>query len=96
MTALTGTEKQIAWAEEIRAAALPKAEAAFADWTAKLLADPKVPAAPKAHVLAALEAKITELRNRTAAKDWIEARNLSGDLQIYEAMRAAMKTAPKS
>ena len=89
---LTGSVKQIAWATDIRAAALPKAEAAYADWTAKLAATP-APDAAKAHVQAALDATIEAIRGRTSAAAWIDHK--TPDLEVYTAMRSAMAEADK-
>lgn len=89
---LTGSVKQVAWALDIRAAALPKAEAAYAEWTAKLAAAP-APNAAKAHVQAALDNAIDAVRARTSAKDWIDGQH--PDLDVYQAMRTAMAEAAK-
>ena len=89
---LTGSAKQIAWAIDIRATALPKAEAAHAEWTAKLAAS-AAPEMARVHVQAALDAKIAEIRARSAARDWID--HQQPELEVYEAMRLAMTEAKK-
>lgn len=90
---LVGTDKQIAWAMDIRATQMPKALAAHGEWSAKLAASP-APDAAKAHVQAALDAALTTIMERKSARAWIDRQDAS--LEIYEAMRAAMKTAPKN
>lgn len=89
---LIGSVKQIAWATDIRATALPKAEAAYAEWTAKLAASPATEEVA-AHVQAALDAKIAEIRARSAARDWIDHRQ--PELEVYATMRGAMTDAAK-
>lgn len=90
---LTGSEKQVAWAMDIRAKQMPKALAAHAEWSGKLSASP-APEAAKAHVQAALDAALAEIIERKSAKAWIE--NSDASVGIYAAMVAAMKTAPKA
>ncbi len=71
MPALTGTEKQIAWAETIRAAAAHSLNAIR----------PALEAAPEAHRKAADIALgiIDAAMGRTSARDWIESRETTYD-----------------
>lgn len=89
---LTGSIKQVAWAQDIRTKELPLAEAAYADWSAKV-AGSAAPDAAKAHMQAALDAAIAIIRGRTAARDWID--NCSPASEINHALRAAAASAPK-
>ena len=90
---LTGSVKQVAWAEDIRRAALPKAEAAYAAHSAKIASAPAGHEAGQAHMQAALDAAMDAIRNRTSARDWIDGQSPDADLLI--ALREAAKTAPK-
>lgn len=89
---LTGSNRQVAWAEDLRAAAMPKIEAAHAKYTAMVEAAP-APDTAKSHIQAAIDAARDAIMARTAARDWID--NRTPELDIYAAMQAAVRSAPR-
>jgi len=76
LPALTGTEKQISWAESIRQAAIPEIEAAAAKLVESAgdyddLSEPAI-----SELRAAINGLAAELLAREAASDWIDTRNV--------------------
>jgi hypothetical protein len=67
MAALTGSERQVAWAEDIRAAMLP---AFTPTLEAHLTANPRIPAARAERLRAAIET----IRAQASASWWIDHR----------------------
>lgn len=86
---LTGTPKQIAWASDLRAKALASSGTTLLDQLADAPCEPEE-IEKRDRVLAAGRAKLAELKGRTRARDWIDAR---GEDEVRAAMRAALKSA---
>ena len=87
MTALTGTEKQITWAETIRAEKLAEIPALDAKLAAMKAANTPDDAADPAKVEATLSliAQATErYRNQTSAAYWIDNRGNSAEYAIKQ------------
>lgn len=80
LPALVGSDKQVAWAESIRAKLVPQIDAAEADFQARV--DEANAAgrgsAKLGDVWAAIQADVAALRSEPAARWWIDNKDYSG------------------
>lgn len=84
---LTGTEKQVAWAQALRLDALPRLDAAR-DSALQMIARSKYgSAAARQEMSDAVHLIVQELRDRTDARDWIDGRDTDYELEIERQMR---------
>lgn len=67
MTKMTGTEKQVAWAEDIRAKTVPMVEAVVAETVASVAGMPEY-----VEMVARYEAHVAVEMARTDARYWID------------------------
>lgn len=90
---LQGCEKQIAWAEDIRAEMAPKIIARHDAMAATVAAAPARPDVPafedmRAAILTGLEQTRDSLLARTSAKDWIDSRTDDGEVAYTNVIRS--------
>lgn len=84
LPALVGSEKQVSWASTIRAALLKEAEALDAKLGAKRAELAQAPDEVKAAQLDAVAVALDVLRGKTAAKWWIDNRDLRAESIVRE------------
>lgn len=91
LPALTGSEKQVAWAQALRLQALPAIDRAVSVLLAALNDDP-VSEAAKSESRDALHLIAQELRDRTAASDWINTRGTSYTQELARELNRRLPT----
>lgn len=82
LPALTGSEKQITWAEQIRAKQIDRIET-FYDYYAPKCTSPEV--------LKALDQAVAEFKSETSASKWIDGRDSDVADAIVKRMQAIVK-----
>jgi hypothetical protein len=91
LPALTGTDKQIAWAETLRAKALAELDAVL-DKLAKGEQPPPTP--ETAYILEGLHAAVAALKAQTQARVWIDNRHKPyGIIWVQDAIAATRRAA---
>lgn len=85
---LIGTEKQITWAQTIRAKLIPEYTAEVNKVAARRIS-PDNPNAAKGRAM--MDGLITAYKAQTAASYWIDRRDRGVDAQVQEDMQAAMR-----
>ena len=85
---LIGSDKQVAWAEDIKAAALPRAEALHAAQSKRIASAPTSEEF-KFAAQVAIDTALAEIRGRTFARQWIDCQDV--EYQLLTALRKAVQ-----